>query len=147
MEEKSNSNVFYQNVEEMTLGNNLYRNVVYTGKEQQFVYMSIKPQDDIHKEIHPDHDQFIRIEKGQGIAIINGYNYDLYDGIGLIIPAGAQHQIINTSRNEDLKLYSIYSPPEHPNGRIDINNPDKKEVEQLKRKYLKYKKKYLSIRK
>lgn len=141
------SNVFYENVEEKTLQNELYRNVVYTGREQQFVYMNIKPNDDIHMETHPEHDQFIRIEQGQGQAIIDGKHYELFDGIGLIIPAGSKHQIINKSTSQELKLYSIYSPPEHPQGRIDVNNPDKIELEQYIRKYLKYKKKYLSIKK
>ena len=133
------SKVFYENIEKETLSNTNYRNVVYTSKNQQFVYMSIKPKDDIHMEVHKDHDQFIRIEKGKGQAIINDETYYLYDGIGLIIPAGTTHQIINTSKKNDLKLYSIYSPPEHTQGHVDKENPDKK----IKNKYLKYKYKYL----
>ena len=136
------TNVFYENIEKKTLENNLYRNVVYTGKQQQFVYMSLEPNDDIHMEMHPEHDQFIRIEQGQGEAIVDGKTYELYDGIGIIIPAGSQHQIKNKSSTEKLKLYSIYSPPEHPQGKIDILNPDFK----YKQKYLKYKQKYLSIK-
>lgn len=138
--------IFYANVEKETLENKYYRNVVFTGKSQQFVYMSLKPSDTIHMEIHPDHDQFIRIEKGKGVAIVDGINYQLFDGIGLIIPAGSAHKIINSSNTEDLKLYSIYSPPEHPHGRIDKTNPEPENNVNLKAKYLKYKEKYLTLK-
>jgi mannose-6-phosphate isomerase-like protein (cupin superfamily) len=117
---------FYENVEKNTVKNKAYRNVMYTGKFQQFVYMTLKPLDDIHMEIHKSTDQFIRIEKGVGIAIINNKKYKLYDGIGLIIPAGKKHQIINTSKTKELKLYSIYSPPEHKPKLKQMSNPDKK---------------------
>jgi mannose-6-phosphate isomerase-like protein (cupin superfamily) len=136
---QNSNNVFYENIEVNTIKNQNYRKVVYTGK-MQFVYMSLKPLDQIHMEVHPDHDQFLRIEKGNGQAIVNGQEYELYDGIGLIIPAGAQHQIKNTSETEDLKLYSIYTPPEHKPDRLDVNNPDK-----FAHKYLKYKNKYLEL--
>jgi mannose-6-phosphate isomerase-like protein (cupin superfamily) len=88
--------------------------------------MSIKPNDIIHKEIHKNHDQFIRVEKGKGIAIIENKKYKLYDGIGIIISAGKKHEIKNTSKTEDLKLYTIYAPPEHPPKTIQKNNPNKK---------------------
>ncbi len=116
---------FYQNIEKNTLQNKLYRNVVYTGKHSQFVYMSIKPLDEIHMEVHKTIDQFIRIESGNGIAIVNNKKYKLYDGIGLIIPAGSFHKIINSSKTQNLKLYTIYSPPEHPKGLKQKENPDK----------------------
>lgn len=141
--------IFYENVEEETKKNDLYRKVVYTGK-QQFVYMSIEPNDGIHLETHPDHDQFIRIEEGEGVAIINGEEYKLFDGIGIIIPAGYEHEIKNTSSEKKLKLYSIYSPPEHDKGKIDETNPDKNNIvktnENLQKKYLKYKKKYFLLK-
>ena len=112
--------------------------------------MSLKPLDTIHMEVHPDHDQFIRIEKGNGIAIVDGIKYKLVDGIGLIIPAGTAHKIINSSNSADLKLYSIYSPPEHPSNRVDKTNPDKsnttKTNTKLKEKYIKYKEKYLNLK-
>jgi len=117
---------FYENVEKKTKENKFYRNVVYTGKYSQFVYMNIKPLDFIHMEVHKTIDQFIRVESGKGVAIINNKKYKLYDGIGFIIPAGKNHKIINTSKTQELKLYSIYSPPEHPSGLKQINNPDKK---------------------
>ena len=145
--------IFYADVEKETLSNNNYRKVVFTGKSQQFVYMSLKPLDTIHMEVHPDHDQFLRIEKGTGVAIVDGIKYKLADGIGIIIPAGTAHKIINSSDSEDLKLYSIYSPPEHPPNHIDKTNPDKskkksrtKTNSKLKEKYLKYKEKYLTLK-
>ncbi len=117
---------FYANVEKITNQNKLYRNVIYTGKHQQFVLMNLRPLDDIHMEVHKKIDQFIRVEKGKGFAIVNNKKYKLYDGIGIIIPAGARHQIINTSKSQHLKLYSIYSPKEHPRGLKQKTNPDKK---------------------
>jgi len=114
---------FHMNIEKTTLSNNNYRNVLYTSKNQQIVVMSIKPNDNIHKEIHKDHDQFIRIEKGVGKAIINDVEYQLSDGIALIIPAGTTHEIINTSNTEDLKLYTIYSPPEHADKLVQHDKP------------------------
>jgi mannose-6-phosphate isomerase-like protein (cupin superfamily) len=74
--------------------------------------MSLKPKEDIGKEIHPDIDQFFRVESGTGKAIINGNEYEITDGFAIVIPAGAEHNIINTG-NKDLKMYSIYSPPNH----------------------------------
>ena len=152
--------IFHQNIEETTLENNLYRKVLYTGKYMQFVLMSVK--DDIHLETHNKVDQFIRIEQGIGKAIIDNKEYNLKDGIGIIIPAGSAHKIINLGETP-LKLYSIYAPPEHPSNRIDIVNPDKIEgkedkeykedkevkilVEKLYSKYMKYKNKYLQLKK
>jgi len=139
--------VFYGNIEKQTIQNESYRKVAYTGK-LQFVYMSIKPLDNIHMEVHKDHDQFIRIEKGQGIALINEKEYKLYDGIGLVIPAGFKHMITNTSDKEELKLYTIYSPPEHADKLEQSVNPDKLDnPDNYKQKYLKYKNKYLALKK
>jgi mannose-6-phosphate isomerase-like protein (cupin superfamily) len=164
---------FYsENLEELTINNNDYRRVLYTGEEQQFVLMSINPGDDIKMEIHNDHDQFLRIEQGEGKAIINGKEYILKEDTGLIVPAGSPHQIIN-SGSMSLKLYSIYSPPEHPDKLVQsINpdklvqstnpdklvqstnpdklvqstNPDKLDDDKYKNKYLNYKKKYIQLK-
>ena len=116
---------FYQNVEKRTKSNKLYRSVEWTGKKMQFVYMSIKPLDNIHLEIHKNIDQFIRIESGTGIAIIDNKKYKLKDGIGIIIPANTYHEIKNTSKTTELKLYSIYTPPEHPRKLKQKNNLNK----------------------
>ena len=142
--------IFYENVEKLTIENNSYRKVVYTGN-LQFVYMSIKPKDNIHIEVHKDHDQFIRIEQGHGVAIINEKTYDLTDGIGLIIPAGSTHEIKNISENDPLKLYTIYAPSEHTDKLEQVDNPDKINIDTSKDnyrlKYLKYKSKYLALKK
>jgi len=117
--------VFHEDIEKNTIKNKNYRKVSYTGKKLQFVYMSIKPLDNIHKEVHKSHDQFIRVEKGEGVAIIEKKKYKLKDGIGLIIPAGKVHEIKNTSKTVELKLYTIYAPPEHRPNLIVKMNPDK----------------------
>lgn len=116
---------FSEDVEELTKLNDDYRRVIYTGKNQQFVLMSIPPNDHIKMEIHKNHDQFIRVEQGEGKAIIGITTYKLKDNTALIVPAGMQHEIINTSNTKPLKLYTIYSPPEHPDKLVQKSNPDK----------------------
>ena len=117
---------FYsENVEELTKTNNDYRRVLYTGLNQQFVLMSIPQGDGIKMETHKSHDQFIRIEQGEGTAIVGNSTYKLKDGTAFIVPANTSHQISNTSNTEPLKLYTIYSPPEHPDKLTQSTNPDK----------------------
>ena len=109
---------FNANIEKETLENNNFRKVLYTGKHSQLVLMSLLPNEEIGMEVHPDNDQFFRFEKGQGKCIIDGNEYNVEDGSAIIVPAGAQHNIINTSGEEDLKLYTIYSPAHHKDGII-----------------------------
>ena len=104
------------NIEKDTLENNNFRKVLYSGKHSQLVLMSLRPNEEIGMEVHLDNDQFFRFEKGQGKCIIDGNEYELKDGIAVIVPAGAQHNIINTSDKEELKLYTIYSPAHHKDG-------------------------------
>ncbi len=130
---------FYtKNLEKLTSNNDSYRKVIFTGVNTQLVLMSIQPQEDIKMEVHQDHDQFIRIEQGDGKAIIDGLEYELKDDSAVIVPAGTFHQIINTSLDKPLKLYTLYSPPEHKDKLVQQTNPDKK-------KYIKYKNKYLAL--
>ena len=158
---QENIEPFYsENVEELTINNNDYRRVLYTGKEQQFVLMSIDVEDDIKMEVHEDHDQFLRIEQGVGKAIINNIDYNLKEDSVVIVPAGLSHQIINTGL-VPLKLYTIYSPPEHDNKLVQTSNPDKlvqtsnpdklvqniNEEDKYKNKYLNYKNKYIQLKK
>lgn len=144
----SNQKIFCENVNTNTLNNENYRKVAFTGTNMQFVYMSINPLDTIHMEIHEHTDQFIKIEQGTGIAIINNIKYDLHDDIGLIIPAGTSHMIINTSDTNKLKLYTIYAPPEHKPNTINITNPnDHHNNNHYKNKYMKYKHKYFLAKK
>lgn len=102
---------FVIDIEKETLNNHNFRKVLYTSKHSQLVLMCIKPNQDIGKEIH-EVDQFFRIESGNGICIINDIKYKIKDGFSINIPAGSEHNIINTG-NTNLQLYSLYSPPQH----------------------------------
>lgn len=104
------------NIEKDTLGNENFRKVLYTSKHSQLVLMSLRPREEIGMEVHADNDQFFRFERGQGKCIIDGNEYELKDGVAVVVPAGAQHNIINTSDSEELKLYTIYSPAHHKDG-------------------------------
>jgi len=104
------------NIEKDTLENNNFRKVLYTGKHSQLVLMSLAPKEEIGVEIHEENDQFFRFEKGQGKCIIDGNEYDVSDGTAVVVPAGAQHNIVNVSDTEELKLYTIYSPAHHKDG-------------------------------
>ena len=104
---------FATNIEEKTRNNTTFRTVLYTGKHSQLVLMTLKPHEEIGLETHTDNDQFFRIEIGQGQCIIDGTIHELSDGIAVIVPAGASHNVINTSDIEDLKMYTIYSPAHH----------------------------------
>ena len=107
---------FKTNIEKETLENKNFRKVLYTAKHSQLVLMSLKPHEEIGMEVHQGNDQFFRFEKGQGRCVIDGNFYDIGDGSVIIVPSGAQHNIINTSDSEDLKLYTIYSPAHHKDG-------------------------------
>jgi mannose-6-phosphate isomerase-like protein (cupin superfamily) len=100
-------------IEKMTLENDNFRKVLYTGKHSQLVLMSLKPNEEIGMEVHNENDQFFRFEKGTGKVLIDGNEYAVADGDAIIVPSGAQHNIINTSSSEPLKLYTIYSPAHH----------------------------------
>jgi mannose-6-phosphate isomerase-like protein (cupin superfamily) len=107
---------FSTNIEKETLENGNFRRVLYTGRNSQLVLMSLQPNEEIGMEVHEENDQFFRFESGKGKCIISGNEYELADGVAIVVPAGAQHNIINTSSTEDLKLYTIYSPPHHKDG-------------------------------
>ena len=107
---------FHMNIEKDTLENNNFRKVLYTGKHTQLVLMSLLPKEEIGMETHRDNDQFFRFEKGKGKCIVDGNEYELTTGTAIIIPSGSQHNIINTSETEDLKMYTLYSPPHHKDG-------------------------------
>ncbi len=103
-------------VEKETKKNTDFRRVLYTGKHSQLVLMSLKPGEEIGEETHQDVDQFFRFEKGEGKVIIDGIEHLVKDGYAVIVPAGARHNVVNTSKRANLKLYTIYSPPEHQDG-------------------------------
>jgi mannose-6-phosphate isomerase-like protein (cupin superfamily) len=104
------------NIERETLDNINYRKVVYTGKHSQLVLMCLMPGEEIGQETHPGNDQFLRFESGKGRVEIDGNKYDVSDGSAVLVPAGATHNVINTSKKESLNLYTIYSPPHHKDG-------------------------------
>jgi mannose-6-phosphate isomerase-like protein (cupin superfamily) len=106
------------NIEKDTLGNTDFRRVLYTGKHSQLVLMSLPPGEAIGEEVHGHLDQFFRFEEGEGVVVIDKVKHRVGDGDAVIVPAGAQHNVVNTSKKESLKLYTIYSPPEHIDGTV-----------------------------
>jgi mannose-6-phosphate isomerase-like protein (cupin superfamily) len=110
--------LFVENLEKQTVGNTNFRKVISTNGYSQLVLMSLKPMEDIGMETHENVDQFFRIEDGVGKAVLNGTEYEFSAGFGIVIPAGTEHNIINTSATENLQVYTIYSPANHPDGTI-----------------------------
>ena len=104
---------FTANIESITKKNTDFRRVLYTGHYSQLVLMRLVPGEEIGEETHDDVDQFFRFEEGEGVVVIDGVKHRIKDGSGVVVPSGAKHNVINTSKTADLKLYTIYSPPEH----------------------------------
>jgi len=103
------------NIEELTVENTSFRKVLYTTPEMQLVLMSLKPGEDIGSEVHPNITQFFRVEAGKGTVILNGIETFVEDGSSVVVPAGVEHNVVNTG-DVDLKLYTLYTPPEHKHG-------------------------------
>ncbi len=112
------------NLEKETKKNKDFRRVLYTGKYSQLVLMCLKPMEEIGEETHEDVDQFFRFEKGEGKVTIDGAEHKVTDGDGVIVPAGAKHNVANISKSAKLKLYTIYSPPEHQDGVVRHTKKD-----------------------
>lgn len=112
------------NIEKETIENANFRKVLYTAKQSQLVLMNLKPKEEIGMEVHPDNDQFFRFEKGQGKVIIDGNEYGVGNGFAVVVPSGAQHNVINTSESEPLKLYTIYSPAHHKDGIVRLTKEE-----------------------
>lgn len=109
---------FYaDNIEEKTLENTDFRRVLFTGKNSQLVLMTLKPGEEIGSEVHEEHDQFFRIEAGEAKFVLDGEEILGGDGFAVVVPAGLKHNVINNG-DDDLRLYTIYSPPEHPDGTV-----------------------------
>lgn len=104
---------YKQNIEELTSSNTNFRRVLYTGKHSQLVLMSLLPGEEIGLEVHTENDQFFRFEKGNGKVLIDGNAYEVADGDAVVVPSGAEHNVINISDTESLKFYTIYSPAHH----------------------------------
>ena len=117
------------NIENDTLENTDFRRVLYTAKNTQLVLMSLRANEEIGEEVH-ELDQFIRVEAGQGLAVLDDVAHRLSDGSAVIIPAGTKHNVINVSDTEELKLYTLYSPPEHRDGTVHKTKSDAIENEE-----------------
>jgi mannose-6-phosphate isomerase-like protein (cupin superfamily) len=115
---------FVVDLEKKTLGNSYFREVLFTAPHSQLVVMALAPGEDIGVETNDGVDQFIRVEAGQGEAILNGEHHKLSDGYAVVIPAGTEHDIVNLSKTEALKLYTVYTPAEHPDGTIHKNKAE-----------------------
>ena len=112
------------NIEQATIDNENFRRVLFTGPHSQLVLMALRPGEDIGLETHDATDQFIRVESGQGEALIGGQRFALEDGTAIVIPAGSEHNVTNTSQTAPLKLYTVYTPPEHPDGTVHPTKAD-----------------------
>lgn len=110
-------------IEKVTKENKNFRKVLYTAKNSQLVVMSLNPGEEIGEEVH-ELDQFIRIEKGKGKAVLDDAEHKIKDDYAIVIPAGTKHNIINTSKDDEMKLYTIYSPPQHRDGVIHKTKAD-----------------------
>jgi mannose-6-phosphate isomerase-like protein (cupin superfamily) len=108
---------FVTDIEKATRENRLYRKELFTAEHSQLVLMNLKPGEEIGMEVH-ELDQFIRFEAGAGKVVLDGKEHDVHDGTAVVIPAGTKHNVVNTSKQDELKLYSIYSPPEHKVGTV-----------------------------
>jgi mannose-6-phosphate isomerase-like protein (cupin superfamily) len=116
---------YCDNIERLTVENEHFRRVLYTGKNLQLVLMTLPPGCDIGEEVHDDRDQFFRIEEGSGIVYIDGAPNRVEDDFAVIVPAGARHNVVNDG-DRPLRLYTIYGPPEHKDGTV---HPDKEAAE------------------
>ena len=110
---------FVGSIEKQTLNNSYFRQVLFTGKHAQLVVMCLQPSEEIGAEVHPFVDQFFRIEQGEAKFVFDERDEKLMrDGDAIVVPAGTHHNVINTSKTATLKLYTIYSPPNHPDGTV-----------------------------
>ena len=115
---------YIDNIEDRTKENRNFRKVLYTGTNMQLVVMSLKPGEDIGVEVHDSVDQFFRVEQGEGKVVMNGQESEVKEEMVFIVPAGVEHNVINTSDLEDLKIYTIYAPPNHPQETVHITRDD-----------------------
>jgi mannose-6-phosphate isomerase-like protein (cupin superfamily) len=109
---------YINNIEKVTLANEYFRQVLYTGQHAQLVVMSLKPGEDIGLEVHSVVDQFLRVESGEGTLVVNGEQHTVTDGDAFVVPAGVEHNVTNLSADKPLKLYTIYSPPHYKDDTI-----------------------------
>lgn len=115
---------YKDNIEKLTMENENFRRVLYTGKHSQLVAMSLAPSEEIGMEVHTDNDQFFRFEAGEGRVLIDGNEYSVTNGDAVVVPSGAEHNVINISDAVPLKLYTIYSPAHHKDGIVRATKVD-----------------------
>jgi len=121
---------FVGNIEKLTLKNDYFREVLFTGKNAQLVVMCLQPDEEIGNEVHESVDQFFRIEQGEAKFVFGGKEeHIVHESDAVIVPAGTWHNVINTSRKQQLKLYTVYSPPNHPESTIHKNKAEAEEAE------------------
>jgi mannose-6-phosphate isomerase-like protein (cupin superfamily) len=120
---------FVDDIEGLTDKNKDFRRVLYTGKHMQLVLMSIRKGDEIGEEVHEDRDQFFRVETGKGEVVIDGESSKIRAGDGIIVPAGARHNVINTGKKR-LKVYTLYGPPEHKDGIVEKTKAEAEATEE-----------------
>ncbi len=120
---------FTTNIENDTLENSDFRRVLYTAPNLQLVLMVLQPGEEIGTETHEHGDQFFRVEGGEGEAILDGEHHTLADGDVVVIPAGTEHNIVNSSASAPLQVYTIYTPPEHPDGTVHATKAEADEYE------------------
>jgi mannose-6-phosphate isomerase-like protein (cupin superfamily) len=121
---------YFGNIEKETKENTFFRKVLYTDAKSQLVVMSLPPQEEIGSETHPYLDQFLRFEEGEGKVVLGGEELIVSDGYAVIVPAGVEHNVINISGTSPLKLYTIYTPPQHHDGTIHKTKADAEADEQ-----------------
>ena len=114
---------FVGDIEKSTVQGSDFRHVLYTGKNMQLVLMALKPGEEIGEEVHPDRDQFFRIEEGEGEVWIDGLKTKIADDVAIIVPAGARHNLRNTGV-QPMKMYTLYAPPEHVDGTVHATKAD-----------------------
>lgn len=116
------------NIEEKTLANDNFREVLFTGPHSQLVVMTLQPGEEIGLERHETHDQFIRVEEGEGYAVLDGERHGLEDGVAVVIPSGTEHNVVNTGSGP-MRLYTLYAPAEHPDGTVHRTKAEADEYE------------------
>jgi mannose-6-phosphate isomerase-like protein (cupin superfamily) len=118
-EEKKQMTGYVGSIEKISARNEYFRQVLFTGKHLQLVVMCLQPDEEIGNEVHPDVDQFFRIEDGHAKFVFNGKEeHNVGDGDVVVVPAGTYHNLINISATKTLKLYTVYTPPQHPDGTV-----------------------------
>ncbi len=121
---------YFNSIEKDSLKNNYFRKVLFTGKHAQLVVMSLLPGEEIGNEIHKHVDQFFRLEEGEAKFVLNGKIKKIAkNGDAIVVPAGTFHNVINNSKTKKLKLYTIYSPPNHPPGTVHKTKADAEKAE------------------